>query len=107
MRTSKSSSEILTVTPAVMEIAAIFGFPLPVRHADKVCTAESKTAPNDMMRMSRTSQAPSSPVTAPKRNAAVCDGKANRNAAAGRETKKVHFSAKQIFFSASDISPFA
>lgn len=90
-----------------MESAAIFGFPLPVRQAESVCTAERSTAPKDMMRTSRTSQAPSSPVTERNRNAQVSEGNANKNAAAGTDTKNVHLRAKHIFFSASPAMPFA
>lgn len=98
---------IFTATAADIKAAAIFGFPRPVRQAESVCTADSRTAPTDMIRISRTSHTPSSPCTERKRRAAVSDGNANKNAADGTETKSVHLSAKAIFFSASAALPFA
>ena len=76
--TSKNSTASFTATPAVIEAAATFGLPLPVRQAESVCTADKSTAPTDIVLMSRTSHTLSSPATERKSSAAVCDGNANK-----------------------------
>ena len=93
---SAASSASFTATPAAIEQAAALGLPQPVRQAERVCAAANKTAEGDSARTSPASRRPSSPATERKRKAHVCPGNASKNAAAGRDTNRVHLRAKAI-----------